>query len=303
MELRHLRHFIAIAESGSFRRAAEKLNLSQPPLSVSLRQLEEIVGAVLVDRSRQHVRLTTAGETFLVKARHILAETAVAVESTRRAAAGKLGSLSLSFVPSASFGVVPQLLRRFSAEYPDVKLTLSGETTSHQVAALSEARCDVGILVPPLQGRHELIVERIATEELVLAVPESHRLATRSVVELADIATEPFIGFPFDEGPGFGAAVLAACRECDFVPNFVQIAPQIHTILVLVAGNIGISLVPNALRSVMIENVRYVPVGHRGGKVSYSVALAYDAKNINPAVGAFVELARRGGTTVRTKDP
>ena len=129
MDLRQLRQFVAVAEERSFRRAAERLHVSQPPLSIAVQKLEADVGVALLDRTRHHVRLTVAGEAFLREAKRTLSHAQLSIDIAQRAAAGKLGTLRLSFVPSAALNVVPGLLRAFRQDYPDVTLVLTSDTT------------------------------------------------------------------------------------------------------------------------------------------------------------------------------
>lgn len=293
MDLRRLRQFVAVAEERSFRRAAKRLNVSQPPLSVAVKRLETEMGVALLDRTRHHVRLTVAGEAFLREAHRMLAHAELSVEVARRAAVGKLGTLRLSFVPSAALGVVPKLLRAFHVDYPDVKLMLSGETTSQQLVALLGETTDVGIVVPPLHDAKDLRVEGLCEQELMLAVPRTHPLNGRRRVQLRDLSGEAFVGFSFQEGPGFESVVVAACQDGGFVPNFVQVAPQMQTVLALVASGMGIALVPQAMQSVSMENVTYVQVFRRHSPVKYSLGLAFRPSNDNPALAAFVATAHR----------
>jgi DNA-binding transcriptional LysR family regulator len=293
MDLRQLRQFVAVAEERSFRRAAERLHVSQPPLSVAVQRLEADIGVTLLDRTRHHVRLTIAGEAFLREARRTLAHARLSVEIAQRAAAGKLGTLRLSFVPSAALGVVPRLLQAFREDYPDVKLVLSGDTTSQQMAALLGGTTDVGIVVPPLHDAEDLRVESLCEQELMLAVPRTHPVSNRRRVQLRDLGGEAFVGFPFKEGPGFESVVVAACQDSGFIPNFVQVASQMQTILALVAGGIGIALVPQAMQSVLMENVAYLQVRRRNAPVKYSLGLAFRPSNTNPTLGAFVSMAYR----------
>jgi len=295
MDLRQLRQFVAVAEECSFRRAAERLHVSQPPLSVAVQRLEADLGVALLDRTRHHVRLTVAGEAFLREARRTLAHAQLSVEIAQRAASGKLGTLRLSFVPSAALGVVPRLLREFRRDHADVKLMLSGETTSQQMAALLNGSTDVGIVVPPLHDAKDFRVEVFSEQELVLAVPADHPLGRQRRVQLRDIAAEAFVGFPFKEGPGFESVVIAACQECGFIPNFVQVASQMQAILALVAGGLGIALVPQAMRAVAMDNVAYLQVRRGQAPVRYSLGLAYRPSNANPALDAFVAMAHRLG--------
>ena len=293
MDLRRLRQFVAIAEERSFRRAAERLHVSQPPLSVALQRLEADVGVALLDRSRHHVRLTVAGEAFLVEARQMIAQAQLSIEIAQRAAAGKLGTLRLSFVPSAALGLVPALLRMFRENFPDVKLVLAADTTAAQMTALLGGASDVGIVVPPVSEAADLRVEKLGTEELVLAVPSSHPLASQARVQLRTLASEAFVGFPFREGPGFESVVVAACHECGFVPNFVEVASEMQTILALVSSGLGIALVPQAMRAVHIENVAYLQVRRGHAPVRYALGLAFRPSNANPALHGFVSMAHR----------
>jgi DNA-binding transcriptional LysR family regulator len=293
MDLRQLRQFVAVAEERSFRRAAERLHVSQPPLSVAVQRLEADVGVQLLDRDRHGVRLTTAGEAFLQEARRTLAHAQLAVEIAQRAASGKVGTLRLSFVPSAGLAVVPQLLREFRRDHPDVKLILSGETTSQQMLALAQGAADVGLLVPPLPDGAGLHVKAFRQEDLVLAVPAAHPIAGQARVQLKDLADEDFIGFPLKEGPGFESVVMAACHESGFIPRFVQTASQMQAILALVAGGLGIALVPQAMRAVHMADVRYLNVRQRRAQLRYALGLAYHPGNPNPALGAFLAMADR----------
>lgn len=293
MDLRQLRQFIAVAEERSFRRAAERLHVSQPPLSMAIQRLEADLGVTLLDRTRHHVRLTVAGEAFLREARRTLAQAQLAVEIAQRAANGKFGTLRLSFVPSAGLSVVPRLVREFRKEYPNVKLILSSNTTAQQMAALLQGTVDVGVVVPPLHGAKDFRVEVFCEQELVLAVPRDHALGNQKRIQLKDIAEEAFIGFPSKEGPGFESVVIAACRESGFVPNFTQMAAQMQAILALVAAGLGVALVPQAMRVMAMDNVAYLQVHRRNVPVRYTLGLAYRPPNANPALDAFVAMAHR----------
>jgi DNA-binding transcriptional LysR family regulator len=293
MDLRQLRQFVAVAEERSFRRAAERLHVSQPPLSVAVQRLEADIGVRLLERSRQGVRLTVAGEVFLEESRRTLAHAGLSVEMAQRAATGKTGALRLSFVPSAGVDVVPQLLRAFRQDHPDVKLILRAETTSHQLAALAEGSVDLGIVVPPLHEGRQLRLKMFCERELALAVPGTHALAGRQRVQLRQLANEAFVGLPVREGPGFESVVVNACQECGFVPRFVQTASQMQAVLALVAAGVGIALVPQAMRAVAMENVHYLQVRKRSAPVRYGLGLAWNPANANPALAAFTATMER----------
>jgi DNA-binding transcriptional LysR family regulator len=293
MDLRQLRQFVAVAEERSFRRAADRLHVSQPPLSVAVQRLEADIGAQLLERNRHGVKLTAAGEAFLLEARRTLAHANLAVEIAQRAASGKVGTLRLSFVPSAGIDVVPRLLRAFRKDHPDVKLILHGENSAQQLAALGQGSVDVGLVVPPLQESRALRLKVFSHEELVLAVPGSHALAGVSRAQLKELAAEDFVGFPVKDGPGFENAVMAACQDCGFIPRFVQTASQMQAILSLVAGGLGIALVPKAMSAVLMENVSYVGLRKGSGSIRYPLGLAWSPENTNPALNAFIAVIDR----------
>lgn len=293
MDLRQLRQFVAVAEERSFRRAADRLHVSQPPLTVAVQRLESEIGVQLLERSRQGVRLTPAGEAFLEEARSTLAHARLSMEMAQRAASGKTGTLRLSFVPSAGLAVVPRLLRQFREHHADVKLILRGETTSQQLAALAQGSVDLAIVVPPLRESRQLRVQILCEQEVVLAVPGTHPLAGTRRVQLRHLAQEAFVGLPVLEGPGFEGVVMAACQEAGFIPRLAQTAPQMQSVLALVAGGLGVALVPQAMRSVAVENVSYLQVRTRSAPVRYALGLAWNPANPNPALAAFVSTAQQ----------
>ena len=183
MELRHLRYFVAVAEELHFHRAAARLHISQPPLSQQIRALERELGVALLERNRRRVELTAAGASFLHDAREILDSVDRAGERARRIARGELGSLSIGFVGSAMFSAaLPTILRDFRASYPDVELSLRELQTAEQLHAIMAGRIDVGVIRGPLAASEleaglDLVV--IQRERLVVALPESHRFASK----------------------------------------------------------------------------------------------------------------------------
>jgi DNA-binding transcriptional LysR family regulator len=215
------------------------------------------------------------------------------VEIAQRAASGKVGTLRLSFVPSAGIDVVPRLLRTFRKDHADVKLILHGETSAHQLAGLAQGSVDLGIVVPPLQQSRELRVKVFSHEDLVLAVPAAHRLAGGTRVQLKELADEAFVGFPVKEGPGFENAIMVACQDCGFIPQFVQTASQMQAILALVSGGLGVALVPKAMSALVMENVTYLQVRKGNAPIRYPLGLAWNPDNANPALSAFMAIAER----------
>lgn len=293
IEFRQLRQFVVVAEELNFGRAAEKLHMSQPPLSVAIRNLEEQVGTLLIDRSRHHVRLTPAGKVFLKDAQRLLMQAQAATERARRAAQGEEGALSLSFVPSAALDLLPDIFKRFQHDYPTVQLHVTAETTTRQVEALRRAEVDLALVVGPLQGVPDLVFVDLQAQHFVIAVPRSHALARQSSVRIKALAAESFIAFPAAEGAGFAAALTAACKTAGFFPKVVQEASQMQAVLTLVAGGLGIALVPASMRVLAMKDVAFLDVAEMRPPPTYQLAFAYSRSNDNPVIHSFLSSAKK----------
>lgn len=267
--------------------------MSQPPLSVSIQHLEAAVGVQLLERSRQHVRLTAAGLIFYQEALKTLESAALAVERTVRAANGMVGTLRLSFVPSATLALLPPVLKRFQSEYPTVQLKLSGDTTVRQMESLRQGETDLAIVVHPLPQPNDLKISILREERLVLAVPGDHPLAQRKSVRMKELALENFISFPASEGPGFVGALITACRNAGFLPKVVQEVAQMQTILTLVSGGVGVALVPAAMKTVHMPHVSFLDIADARTPLSYTLVFANKISNDNPIIDAFVAVATR----------
>ncbi|MFZ5827780.1 MAG: LysR substrate-binding domain-containing protein [Bacillota bacterium] len=260
MELRHLRYFIAVAEELHFGRAAARLQMAQPPLSQQIRQLEGELGVALFHRSRRHVALTEAGAAFLDGARRTLAEVDRAARSARRAARGETGHLAIGFVGTATYEVLPALLRSLRDTYPEITLSLQEMTTAQQVTALTAGEIDLGLLRPPV---HEpaLSLKAVRREELVAVVPVGHRLARlQQPLDLKALAEEPFVLFPPAFGQGLYGQILDGCRQAGFTPRVVQEAVQMETLLSLVAGAVGVTLAPASVLALGRPGVVCLPL-------------------------------------------
>ena len=202
IELRQLRQFIAVAEELSFRRAADRLNMAQPPLTVTIKQIEEELGTLLIERTNRIERLTPAGLVFLEECKRTVMQAERAIVAARRAGAGLSGALRVTFVASAAREILPAILRAFRERYPDVELTLAEAMTAQQIAKIQADEADIGFVIPPLRDADGLNVEVLTKNQMVAALPESHPLAQRPSIALADLASEPWIIFPGAPGPG-----------------------------------------------------------------------------------------------------
>ncbi|MBV9229224.1 MAG: LysR family transcriptional regulator, partial [Chloroflexi bacterium] len=192
MELRHLHYFIAVAEELHFGKAAERLQMAQPPLSQQIRQLEDELGVQLFYRTKRHVQLTEAGHVFLQEARQTLIQAEQAIVAARRAGRGELGRLAIGFVGSATSDILPTLIRGFQERYPEVELLLRELTTAQQVRALQDGRIHVGILRPPVHD-DTLRIETLFKEPLIVALPERHPLSSQVQLPIEALAREHFI--------------------------------------------------------------------------------------------------------------
>jgi len=260
MDLRRLRYFVAVAEEGSFNRAAQRLHIAQPPLSNQIKQLEEELGVLLFERTSRGVRMTEAGDLLLEEARRIFVEVDQTVRIVRRVGHGEVGRLVLGFVPSASNEVLPPILRTFRQRFPEVELFLREMRPNRIVQLLHEKQIDAGFLYLPLEDA-SFNIECVSREPLVLALPEAHPLASESRVELQALAEEPFILPARYPMPGLYGQVTEACRQAGFTPNAVQKDVWLmQTIVGLVAGGIGVALVPASLRNLRRRGVVYKSV-------------------------------------------
>ncbi|WP_089342315.1 LysR family transcriptional regulator [Burkholderia singularis] len=293
LTLRQLEQFLAVAETMSFHRAAERLNMAQPPLTAAIRQLESLLGVRLLERGNRVTALTTAGAVLREEARRTLDQAQRAIELTQRAGQGLIGALRIGFVASATRHVLPPLISRFRHTHPGVALDLTEATTSQQLAALDEDRIDAGIVVLPLEpevGLH-IAQRRLLKSRMVAVLSADHPLAVapgRSV-PLAALAREPWILFPPTEGPGLYATIVNACVAAGFAPHVVQRATQMDTIIGLVAANLGVGLVPEALASTDMASVKFRRLTGPGTPVPYEVALVWRRKDPNPTVAALVD--------------
>lgn len=260
MDLRQLRYFIAVAEEGSFSRAARRLQVSQPPLSTQVKALEEELEVPLFVRSNRGVALTPAGTAFFQEARGVLARLEQARRNARQAAREDVGTLVVGFVSIAAYGILPPALKGFRAAFPRVEVQLQELTTDAQVRELRAARLDLGIGLAPVD-EPDLEFERLQREELILAAPSGSAAARGSgPVNLRDLAREEFIVAPRDIAPGLYDLTLGHCRAAGFAPRITQQARQMQTVIGLVSCGMGVALVPASVRNLRRTGVQYRPL-------------------------------------------
>ena len=285
MDLRRLRYFVAVAEELHFGRAAQRLNISQPPLSVQIRTLEREIGAPLLIRTQRRVELTEAGRVLLEEARRLLGQAEAAVIHVRRAAEGTVGRLTVGFVSTVDYSILPPLVRRFRQKYPGITLKLLELTGDRQQALLQSGELDLGLSILPSPAS-DLTMRPVFREPLIAAVPASHPLAARRRAALRSLAAEPFIQFPRELAPGLYDLAIAACQKAGFTPNLSQEAIQMQTILGLVAAGLGVAVVPRCMSKLQRADVHYLSLDARGFEVE-TVAL-WHSDNRAPALAALI---------------
>jgi DNA-binding transcriptional LysR family regulator len=288
MELRKLRYFVTLAEELHFGRAAERLHITQPPLSMAIRALEDELEVRLFERTPRRVALTHAGETFLEQARQLLARAGDAVELTRAAERGTVGRLTVGFMSAAIYTLLPQVLREFAARSPQVKLELRELAIPVQLEALRKGDIDVGFVRPPIADA-ALEVETVLSEPLVVALPRGHALAKLNRVSARRLKEEPFVMFQRAPGLVLQDLVLGFCHQHGLTPRIAQEATQSHAVVGLVSAGIGVALVPASTPH--LGGVQYRPLADKSPPVL--TALAWRRRDASPVLDAFLKTARQ----------
>lgn len=296
MELRHIRYFLAVAEEGHVTRAAERLGIQQPPLSLQIRALEQELGVLLFRRKPRGVELTDAGMAFLEHARGILSQVDRACASTRRTARGEQGRLVVGFTSSAPFHpFIPRIIRAFREQAPLVELVLEESGSGDLVQRLRSDEIDVAIIRSGVTDAVGLLAKPILNEEMLVALPTGHPLAVSggkkrpALLPLASLAKETFILYKRPGGPGLYDTIIAACRNAGFSPRVGQEAPRIISTLSLVAAGLGVSIVPASLQGLQMDGVVYRRLSG-SAHLQAPLILACRKGENSAAVKRFIEL-------------
>lgn len=287
MELRHLRYFIAVAEELHFGRAAERLRMTQPPLSQQIQQLEEELGVALFRRDSRHVALTDAGKVFLDHARRTLGESDEAIAEARRADRGEIGSLRIGFAANAAHEALPAIVRRYRAEYPRVRLTLHELASGEQVEALRERRLDVGFLSQALP-KDEFQSKPVLRDRLLVALPAGHPLAAQEVVRIAQLREQPWLVFPREYSPAVFDMLTSAFDRAGGRPQVAQEARYTATLVSFVSAGMGFCFVSGFNRHLPRPGVVFLPVDDAALHLDLSVAWRTD--NASAVLGGFLSV-------------
>jgi LysR family transcriptional regulator, benzoate and cis,cis-muconate-responsive activator of ben and cat genes len=286
IELRHLRYFAAVAKELSVGRAAIALNISQPPLTRQIQQLEDQIGAKLFLRSVRGMELTDAGRTLFEDASDIMSLVDRASERAQRAAQGLIGRLDVGIYGSGVYDIVPQILGRFRNAFPEVKIVLHPMNKAEQVEALRHRRINIGFnrLVP----RYPDIGARVAMwERLYAVVPESSTLASLKVISIGDLADLPFILFPGIARPNFNDFVASMCQQHGFSPHIAQEVGDAVTGVSLVANGFGVCIVPEAVTNFRLNGISYLPI-EDSPPALLDITCLYNMDDCSPIVREFL---------------
>ncbi len=292
MELRHLRYFVALAEELHFGRAAERLHISQPPLSQQIAALEREIGVPLLRRTSRSVELTEAGRVFLVEARQTLNQARNAVELARRGARGEVGRLLIGFVPAC--GVIPTAIRRFMRRFPKVEVTLRHMASAEQMDAVLHGRLDVGFVHLPT-GVADLACEPVESHAMVAALPSRHPLSRRRTIAWGALEGLAFIGFPRVAAPGAYDAIMGRLREAGLVPRVVHETDSMLARLRLVGAGLGVSLLPEYARNFNHPGVTLRPMASPPARTQ--IGMVHFPPRHTPALGRFMDVVRELAVT------
>jgi DNA-binding transcriptional LysR family regulator len=271
MDLKQLRYFITVAEEQHFGRAAAKLHLSQPPLSLKIKQLEQDLGVTLLERTTRSVTLTDAGHAFLLRAKRILQDLEHAKRSAQQTALGMEGRLELGFVSSATLSILPPALKRFRQRYPAVELEISELTSSAQLDAIRTGKLRIGIIRLPLRSS-EVRIDTVYEEPLVVAMPVRHPLSKHDAITPQQLAERPLIFFPQQLMPELYAQLLTLFQRNNSLPRVSQHAVNLHTIIELVASELGLAIVPASAAWLNRPGIVYKHLDARGATTTLGIA-------------------------------
>jgi DNA-binding transcriptional LysR family regulator len=292
MELRHLHYFVAVAEELHFTRAANRLGIKQPPLSSQIRQLEEELGTPLFHRRTRGVELTDAGKLLLEEARIILTQVETAKTDVRRCARGETGRIIVGSAGAVYFHpLIPAIIREYRMRYPGIVLAPQASSTAPLVERLRAGRIDAAFVRPPISDSSGLTIEPLVDEEMVIVLPAGHALGGSASAPLTALAKEKFVLYPRALNPDAYDSIISALHHAGFTPTLGQEAPQIVSVIPLVAAGMGVSIMPRSTSQILPDSVRYLSI--EGNAPRAEIRLAYRRHDHSALVQNFVTIARR----------
>ncbi|MDR3489976.1 MAG: LysR substrate-binding domain-containing protein [Bradyrhizobium sp.] len=289
LDLRRLRYFIALAEELHFGRAADRLQIAQPPLSRLVGRIEADIGAQLIDRSRSQIRLTQAGKVLLARAREIIRQVDEATAEVAQLGSGKSGILRIGFVGSATHGFLPSLIKTFRGRHPDVELTLSAMNNAGLKEAIIRREIDGAIARPTIED-DEILSEKLHEEPLIVALPDAFEREWQHPLPLASLRDASFILYPQHPRPSFADHILSVCNAAGFRPHNPIMAMDYQTAVSLVSVGVGVCIVPRSVSATQHAGVIYRDF--LGPNPGTSLSVNYRIDNRSPQLLGFVSVAR-----------
>lgn len=290
ISLRQFKQFIVLAEELNFNRAAKRLHMSQPPLTAAIQKLEKELQVSLFERNTRSVKLTTAGETFLVEARRTITQFDRALYLTQQAAIGYSDSLRLSFIDSTLNTLLPTLLGRLKDKFKGLDIQLQELTTNEQLIALQQDKTDLGIIVLPTNPQTAIHYTPLLESDMLAAVATNHPLANKQAISLNELANEPWVLFAASYGQGLYSLIIKACATAGFIPQVSQTTKQLHTTCSLVAGGLGVALMPRPYTTLQHAGVKFIELVGSGTPIPYNLAIAY--KTLSPLSETVIAMAQ-----------
>ena len=281
MNLRQLQQFVALAETGNFHKAAERMHMAQPPLSVSIRKLEDEMGGPLFVRGPGGVRLTAAGQAMLADARQAIFHAQQCQQAVTAALHGEGGVLRIGFIGSATYSLLPRLIPSFRARFPKIELELTESTTARILDLLSAHSLDLGLVRFPVLHPGAFELTPLEQDAFVLAVPADSAWACHATMPLSAVAGEPFIMYPESVVPNLFAVAMRRCQQSGFAPRVAQEAVQVQTVVSLVESGLGVALVPGVAQRYVNRRVKFLHLSDTPAQSNIGIALAALANTPN----------------------
>ena len=292
LDLKQLRYFLAVAEEKSFSRAAERLHISQPPLSQQIMKLESELGVKLFARTTRTFELTVAGKALMSEASELLAKMRMTIDTIRQIDRGEVGRLRVGIVGSAMWGPIPSLLEEFQTKFPRVTWTLHELGPTLQYEALRAKQVDVGFWREPKLDEDDLKQDNLRQElcfreDVCVAINEHHPLAKEESIELMDIADEPMLTLALDKS-SFPRYLIQCCVKAGFQPTIFQEASEPQTLLAMVGAGLGVALLPETTSRIGWPGVVFLPI--RSNPPSANLYITYTTLDDAPVVRAFLNI-------------
>ncbi len=298
MELRHLRYFVAVADSGTFLKASRELHISQSAISEQIADLEREIGGALLDRSQRRARLTPQGEIFLAEARKTLIASERAVDITRRSLKGQVGTLAIGFFIWGAGGFFARIIREYRRLYPQIRLSLYEMHTWVQMDALLSGKIDVGFtrpLEPPFD--RSLRAELLYTDPVVVAMPADHPLAAESV-QISSLASQPTVMCDRESNPALFDGILTQCSKAGYSPHIINTSSTWSGVLTLVESGEGIAMVPSGVRFLQSSGVIFATI--KPETTHIGISIAWNPEHENPIQRDFLALVRANKDRIRS---